>query len=176
MADEEIKPSALVQMYIDERDRGKTWTQIAEKFDKDPDEVYRAWNEYMSTNRVVNEAEYRMLQLSRLERMIDALWELAIKQNSLDHIKALLPVLQEISKLLGLHKDKTTVEVRVIEEKQLNLVVAYLDAVTETVKGNVMKTITAKTTRQKIEEQWDKWVANAAESPLKEIESATVEL
>lgn len=170
----EIKPSMLVQMYIDDRTRGKSWHWIGDRYGKDPDEVYAEYMRFMDKNKTVNESEYRMLQLTRLEKMIDALWDTAINSKSLDHIKGMLPVLQEISKLLGLHKAKTVTEIRVIEDRQIGLVTGYLDAVTDTLLSRVLETVTSAKTRDKIEAEWDSWLADAAAQPLKAIESDVV--
>lgn len=171
---EEVKPTMLVQSYLNDRARGKSWQWIADRYGKDPDEVYAAYMEFAEKNKTVNESEYRMLQLVRLEKMIDALWDTAINSKSLDHIKGMLPVLQEISKLLGLHKEKTSIEVRVIEERQVGLVTNYLDAVTETMKSRVLESVSNAKTRGVIEAQWDTWLADATERPMKAIESDVI--
>lgn len=170
----DIQPSALVQMIIDARNRGWSWYRIAEKYDQDPDVVYAEYMKFMESNSTVNEAEYRMLQLNRLEKMLDALWDLGIKQGSLDHVKTMLPIIQEISKMLGLHKEKTITEIRVIEQRQVHLVVDYLDAVTDTLRQQIMETVTAKGAREKIDGKWDQWIADASERPLKAIESDSI--
>lgn len=170
------KPSALVQMYIDERARGRSWQQIAEKYSKDVDEVYADYMRHMESSRAYTESEYRMLQLTRLEKMIDALWEMGINAGSLDHVSKMLPIVQEISKMLALHKPKVEAEIRIIEEKQVHLIVDYLDAVTDTIRHEVLQTVTAKRTREEIESNWDAWVAGAAQRPLEQIETATVKV
>lgn len=172
--DTTIQPTALVQLYINERARGRSWQQIAEKFDKSPDEVYADYMAHMEKSRQYTESEYRMLQLTRLEKMIDALWELGIEGGSVEHIGKMLPIVQEISKLLALHKPKVEAEIRIVEEKQLHLIVDYIDAVTDTVRSRVMDTITAKRTKQLIDDNWEKWVAEASQQPLAQLESATI--
>lgn len=163
-------------LIAEDRARGLSWHKIGQKHEIDPDEAYRMYVAFRERDNTHNEAEYRMLQLERLEKMIDALWDLAIEQKSIDHVKALLPILQEISKLLGLNKQKAVTEIRVIEQKQVTLVMAYLDAVTETLQSKVLQTVTAKGARSAIEENWDVWVADAAERPLQQITSAKIEV
>lgn len=176
MVDTTIQPTALVQLYINERARGRSWQQIAEKYDKSPDEVYADYMAHMEKSRAYTESEYRMLQLTRLEKMIDALWELGVEGGSVEHISKMLPIVQEISKLLALHKPKVEAEIRIIEEKQLHLIVDYIDAVTDTVRTQVLETVTAKRTRQQIEEKWEEWVAEASRKPLQQLETATIEV
>lgn len=176
MVDTTIQPTALVQLYINERARGRSWQQIAEKYDKSPDEVYADYMAHMEKSRAYTESEYRMLQLTRLEKMIDALWELGVEGGSVEHVSKMLPIVQEISKLLALHKPKVEAEIRIIEEKQLHLIVDYIDAVTDTVRTQVLETVTAKRTRQQIEEKWEEWVAEASRKPLQSLETATIEV
>lgn len=172
------KPTGSMLEYLisEDRKRGLSWHDIGKQRDVDPDEAYRIYVQYREKDAGVNEAEYRMLQLERLEKMIDALWDLAVESKSIDHIKALLPVLQEISKLLGLNKQKAITEVRVIEQRQVHLVVDYIDAVTETVKRHVLELMPNNLLRDEIENGWDSWVAQASEKPLAQIESSVIEV
>lgn len=177
----EVKPTMMVAQYLDKRERGWSWDRIAEHFSTDtrqvdPDEVFREVQDYLQRSKELTELEYRRMQLSRLEKLIDALWDLAVEHGSLEHIDTMLKVLKEISKMLGLYQQKTVTEVRVVEEKQTTLIVNYVDAVSSTLMHRVLDTVTAKGARSKIEEQWDAWVAEASSEPLKQIESAKVEV
>lgn len=166
--------SMAVSLYLDMLKRGKSYADIAERYDVDAHEVYKAVQEYYESKDMLNESQYRMLQLERLEKLIDAAYDLGISAGSLDHIDTMLRVLQEISKLLGLYKQKTVTEINVVDQRQQVLVINYLDAVTETLKIKVLNTITSKKAKDEIVRQWDEWIANAASEPLKAIESETV--
>ncbi len=177
----EVKPTMMVAQYMEKRDRGWSWDKIAEHFSTDtrevsPDEVFREVQDYLQRSKELSELEYRRMQLRRLEKMIDALWDLAIEHKDLDHLDTLLKVLKEISKMLGLYQQKTVTEIRVVEEKQTTLIVNYVDAVAATLMHRVLDTVTAKGARAKIESEWDEWVAEASTEPLRQIESAKVEV
>lgn len=166
-------PDMTTAMLAREKERGLGWQDIADKFNLDAGDVYTRVTEHWSKNSLTD-AEYRQQQLARLEKIVDALWDMAIEHKSLDHIGTMLPVLQEISKLLGLNKQKAITEIQVIDQRQQVLVINYLDAVTETIYNKVMSTITDDDERQAIAAGWDDWVASAAAEPMKMIETDKV--
>lgn len=177
----EVKPTMMVAQYLEKRERGWSWDKIAQHFSTDtrtvdPDQVFREVQDYLQRSKELSELEYRRMQLRRLEKLIDALWDLAVEHKDIDHIDTMLKVLKEISKMLGLYQQKTISEVRVVEEKQTTLIINYVDAVASTLMHRVLDVVTAKGARAKIEAQWDEWVADAAAEPLKQIESAKVEV
>lgn len=179
----EVMPGAPVpthtqQLIHEERLKGKSFRAISEKFSITPEEAYRIYNEYVESSQQLNEAEYRMLQLQRLEKMIDAVWGMATSETmaSIDHMKVMLDVLKEISKTLGLHKAKTEQTLQVIDQRQVHLVVNYVDMLSDTLKQNVLKTVTAKKAREQIEEKWDEWVAEASERPLEAMKKETIKV
>jgi len=177
----EVRPTMMVAQYLEKRERGWNWDRIAEHFSSptrtlDPDQVFREVQDYLQRSKELSELEYRRMQLRRLEKMIDALWDLGIEHGSIDHIDTLLKVLKEISKMLDLYKSKTETVIHVVEHRQTQLIVNYVDAVSETLLHRVLDTVTAKGARTKIEAEWDEWVASASQEPLKQIESAKVEV
>lgn len=169
------KTSAVMQMVLDMRKQGKSWSAIAGTFGKDADEIYAEYQEFMSQRNVYSESEYRMVQLERLEAMVDALWD-GMQGGSPEHVQRMLPVIQEISKLLDMNKAKTKIEVSVVESKQVELIVNYVDAVTETIYNEVLSTVTAKRQRELIQDNWQDWVAQASAQPLRQLETASVEV
>lgn len=171
MAEYQAEPPTLAdKLLVELRDRGNSWEEISDRFKIPADEVYQRYMAYVSKN-AVSDSEYRKIQLDRLEKIIDALWDMAIAQKSLDHIETLLKVLEQTNKLLGLNKQKAITEINVIDARQQTLVINYLDAVTDTLKSKVINTVTAAKTRNEIEGKWDEWVAGAAADPLKAIET-----
>jgi len=165
-------PDVTTVMLAREKERGSTWQEVADLFDMDPADVYTRVTDYWASNHMTD-AEYRHQQLRRLEKLVDALWD-GMEQGSIDHIATMLPVLQEISKLLGLNKQKAITEIQVIDQRQQTLVINYLDAVTETLYQKVLGTVTNDDERQEIASGWDDWVASAASEPMKMIETDKV--
>lgn len=163
-----------VGLYLDMLKRGKSYAEIGEEYDVDAHDVYTAVQQYYESKDMLNETQYRLLQLERLEKLIDAVYDLGISSGSLDHIDTLLRVLQEISKLLGLYKQKAVTEIKVIDARQQTLVINYIDTVTNTLLNKVLDTVTSKKARTEIEQHWDEWIASAAAEPLKAIESDVV--
>lgn len=170
-----VEASALTKLIIEARERGRSFARIAEDYDLTPERAYSDYMHFMESQNEVNEYEYRLLQLRRLERLIDKCWEL-VEAGSVDHMKITLSVIKELSALLGLHKDKAQQIVQVIDNRQVHLVTNYVDAVAETLKQQTLKTITAKKAREQVEDQWDKWVAEASAEPLKTIEQDKVKV
>lgn len=168
-----VKTSALTQMIVDRRKRGLSWARIAEDLDITPEKAYTDYMRFMESQNDVSEAEYRWLQLQRLEHLIDRCWDL-VEHGSLDHIDMVLKIVKEISKLLDLYKDKAQTVVQVIDNRQVHLVTAYVDAVSDTLKQRVLQTVTAKKAREAIESSWDSWLADASAEPLKMIETDKV--
>ena len=168
-------PDMTTAMLAKEKERGRSWQEIADTFQLDAGEVYKRVTDYWASN-VMTDAEYRHQQLSRLEKIVDALWDMAIEHKSLDHIEVLIKTLEQTSKLLGLNKQKAITEIQVIDQRQQTLVINYLDAVTETLYQKVLSTVTDADERQAIASGWDDWVASAASEPMKMIESDTVKV
>lgn len=174
---EVVEASALTKLIVQARERGKSFAQIAEDYDLTPEKAYADYMRFMEAQNTVNEHEYRLLQLRRLERLIDKCWEL-VEVGSVDHMKITLSVIKEISALLGLHKEKAQQIVQVIDQRQVTLVTNYVDAVSETLKAQVLQALppTTKKSRATIEAQWDSWVADASAEPLKTIEQDRVQV
>ena len=177
----EVKPTMMVAQYLEKRERGWNWDKIAEHFSTptrtvDPDTVFREVQDYLQRSKELSELEYRRMQLRRLERLIDALWDLAVEHKDIEHIETMLKVLKEISKMLDLYKGKTETVINVVDQRQTQLIINYVDAVGDTLRQRVMDTVTAKGARTKIEAEWDEWVADASTEPLRQIESAKVTL
>lgn len=177
----EVKPTMMVAQYLEKRERGWNWDRIAEHFSTptrtvDPDTVFREVQDYLQRSKELSELEYRRMQLRRLERLIDALWDLAVEHKDIEHIETMLKVLKEISKMLDLYKGKTETVINVVDQRQTQLIINYVDAVGDTLRQRVMDTVTAKGARTKIEAEWDEWVADASADPLRQIESAKVTL
>lgn len=170
-------PTNTQKLIVEQRQRGKSFRDIAEMYSITPDQAYRLYTEYVEASHQMNEAEYRMLQLQRLEKLIDALWPIATDTNALsvDHVKVMLDVLKEVTKLLGLHKTKTEQILQVIDQRQITLVTSYVDIVSDTLKQQVLNTVTAKKARAEIEEKWDEWLAEASERPLEAMRSDVIE-
>lgn len=172
---EVVEASALTKMIVQARERGKSFIQIAEDYEITPEKAYADYMAFMESENEVNEYEYRLLQLRRLERLIDKCYEL-VEVGSVDHMKLTLSVIKEISALLGLHKEKAQQIVQVIDQRQVVLVTNYVQAVSDTLKAQVLRTVTAKKAREQLETEWDRWVAEASAEPLKEIEQDKVKV
>lgn len=168
-----VKTSALTQMIVDRRKRGLSWARIAEDLDITPEKAYTDYMKFMESQNTVSEAEYRWLQLQRLEHLIDRCWDL-VEHGSLDHIDMVLKIVKEISKLLDLYKDKAQTVVQVIDNRQVHLVTSYVEAVSDTLRQQVLRAVTAKKAREAIEGNWEQWLADASAEPLKMIESDKV--
>lgn len=71
--------------------------------------------------------EYRMLQLARLEKLINFMWR-QVEMGSADHAKIMLEGIDRISKLLDLDKQKVRIKVELVSHAQAAMITAVVQA------------------------------------------------
>ena len=98
--------------------------------------------------------EYRMLQMDRLEGLIDVLMSMA-QMGNIKSAEVLLKALEQINVLLGLNLEQTKIEIRVVTEQQSNVVYEIVAEVTKNILGLVQRTVTDQKQLAAIEEVWD---------------------
>src|SRR5690625_5646788 len=103
-------------MIVQARERGKSFIQIAEDYEITPEKAYADYMAFMESENEVNEYEYRLLQLRRLERLIDKCYEL-VEVGSVDHTKLTFSVIKETSALLGRPHEKAQPMVQVTAQR-----------------------------------------------------------
>ena len=76
----------------------------------------------------VTTAEYRMLQVARLEQIINMCWNLA-SEGSSDHIESLIKVIERLNKMYELEKETTRIEVEVVTNAQAVMLMSIVSGI-----------------------------------------------
>lgn len=143
--------------------RGKSREQVAEKLSMTPAEVFRIEEAYYSAQEMLSEHAMLMKQLARLEMVIDVLFD-RVTQSTFDlnpdFVKHLLSAIDSVSDLAGLKKQKIQAEVRVINERQVPIVINYVDFVTNHVLDKVRPYLTGEGVKELTDRKND-WLSEA---------------
>lgn len=106
------------------------------------------------SNMKIDPAEYRMLQLERLESLIDVLMSMA-QMGNIKSAEVLGKLMEQINVLLGLNLEQTKIEIRIVTEQQMHVIYQILTGVTRDLLTSVQKTVTNQKQLAAIEESWD---------------------
>lgn len=121
----------LTAVMADMRARGMDYAAIGEELEFSSHEVAQRVHDYLVDNYgSLNVAEQRMLQLKRLETVMNALWETAMTGDVLSEgkqTKNLLDVLNQITELLDLKKDRVRDEIVQLTRAQTELVYSLIE-------------------------------------------------
>jgi len=90
-------------------------------------------------------------------------------------LEVFLKTLDRIAALLDLNMETTKTEIRVIEDKQVTVIIAALDNVTELLRQNVQELVTTKGNKEILAESWDDWVSQAVHASEEIIEAEVIE-
>lgn len=84
---------------------GKTPRQIAEQVGVSSAEAAKLAYDLLDSEVVKDTEQHRNLQMYRLERIVESLWERVQKHADRDDVRNLLEVLKELNGLMGLYKE-----------------------------------------------------------------------
>lgn len=115
---------------------GKTPRQIAAVLGVTPAEASKLAYDLLDKEIIVDADQRRRLQVYRLEKIVDALWERTMRHAESDDVKNLVMVLQQLNELLALNKEADAELMQKMYEHQLavylqtlNMLVAAFKAV-----------------------------------------------
>jgi hypothetical protein len=118
--------TGLIELLVGLRARGKTWKQIEDETAIDAERASQLVQEYLvSSYGASTVAEQRMLQLRRMEHVVNALWDQVMTGDQLTEgkqTKNLLDTLNMITELLDLKKDRVRDELVQLTRAQTDLV------------------------------------------------------
>lgn len=125
--DEGYKPThTLVELLVDLRARGKSWHQIEAETEIDAERAATIVHEYLTANySATTVAEQRMLQLRRMEQVINAVWDQVMSGDRITEgkqTKNLLDAINMVTDLLDLKKDRVKDELVQLTRAQTELV------------------------------------------------------
>lgn len=155
--------SLLQGMVLDGLAEGKTPRQLEALTGVPAAQVYKLGLELLETEVLLDTESKRKLQLYRLEKIIEALWQRVQANADRDDVKNLIEVMDRVSALLALNKQAETDEVLRISQHQAFIYISSLRVLVNEFKAlapNIMS-----------EDQWDSWVADKLVIAQKQIES-----
>lgn len=92
------------------------------------DDIAERLSEMYVRMEKVTTAEYRMLQVGRLEQAINMCWTLA-SEGSTEHIELLIKAIERLNKMYELEKETAKVEVEVITNAQAVMLMSIINGV-----------------------------------------------
>lgn len=124
---------SLAQVMVDYASQGMTLAQIAAKVGMEIEDVHERMNSYLENQATsMSVVQMRMLQLNRLERVIQALWD-QVMAGDLGtqgrNVKNMIETIREITELMDLKKDRLRDEQVRLTQAQTQLVTASIDAI-----------------------------------------------
>jgi hypothetical protein len=146
------KLSVLQAMILDGLAEGKTPRQLEAVTGVPAAEVFRMGNELLDQEINLDVASKRALQVYRLEKIIEALYQRVMKNADRDDVKNLIEVMDRINDLLALHKERDADELLRVTQYQSSLYIASLKQLI-----NAFKIIAPNIMR---DDEWELWIAN----------------
>jgi hypothetical protein len=155
--------SLLQGMVLDGLAEGKTPRQLEALTGVPAAQVYKLGLELLETEVLLDTESKRKLQLYRLEKIIEALWQRVQANADRDDVKNLIEVMDRVSALLALNKQAETDEVLRISQHQAFIYISSLRVLVNEFKALAPGIMS--------EDQWDTWVADKLVIAQKQIES-----
>nr|DAV97380.1 MAG TPA: hypothetical protein [Caudoviricetes sp.] len=156
--------------------KGGTRGDVAHQAGLSEAQVFRIEEEYYTGQAMLSEHARLMKQLARLDRilgMLDARVQSALLANpdaDPKYFEALLKAIDQVSDLMGLKKTRIQTEVRVIEERQVNIIVAFTRSVVEAMEAHLRPMLTMAG-REQLEAKREEWLAQATQASAEILEA-----
>ena len=161
--------------------RGADRNKIIESTGFTSEELFIIEQSYYDSRQELSPRNMRIKQLDRLDALIDMAYShiemfgLADeKGNWGQNLQAVLAVLREISEVANLKRQQVTHEIRVIEEKQVSVMISYTNQVLEEFTALMYPHLAPKA-KKMLETNKADWFAQAVSKPAALLE-ATVEM
>lgn len=152
--------------------RGKSRDDVAAHYGFSTAEMFRIEEDYYKALQPLDEHALLMKQLTRLETVLDAVWDQVMDRSGFvdpDDLKGILAVITEISDLAGLKKQRVSAEVKIIQDQQVDMVAAYVEQVLNAYTEQLFDYLTVKGKRA-LEGHQDEWIAEAVAKPVQVLE------
>lgn len=158
--------------------RGKSRSDVASKFQMSEAEVFRIEEDYYSSQDSLSEHAMLMKQLTRLEKLLDALWDMVVETPMAanpDNIKTTLATIEAISELAGLKKTKVEAEIKLIQQQQIPIIVAFVESVQNNMEQRLFPLLTKRGQKQ-LEAHREEWLADATSSSASILEEPKADM
>ena len=156
--------------------KGGTRGDVAHQAGLSEAQVFRIEEEYYTGQAMLSEHARLMKQLARLDRilgMLDARVQSALLANpdaDPKYFEALLKAIDQVSDLMGLKKTRIQTEVRVIEERQVEVIVSFTRSVVEAMEARLRPMLTIAG-REELEARREEWLAQATAASAQILEA-----
>lgn len=124
---------SLAQAMVDYASQGMTLAQIAARVGLDIEVVHERMTSYLESQATsMSVVQMRMLQLNRLERVIQALWDQVMAGDLMTqgrNVKNMIDTIREITELMDLKKDRLRDEQVRLTQAQTQLITTAIDAI-----------------------------------------------
>ena len=175
VTDEEDVVRAKRELALDLVTRGRPRRQIANQLNMTEAEVFRIEEDYFASQEVLSEPAQLAKQMERLGIILDKLWSIVIDNSyQLDAklVEQLLRTIDMTSDLAGLKKTRMQAEVRVIQERQVPVIVNFIDRVQTQMEGHLAPLLT-EDGRRMLEAHRDEWLSEATAASAGELRGET---
>lgn len=183
--DGEMRKVDARQEVVRLRLRGTQPQAVADELGLTVEEVHTFFREFLERNYTdLGEVEMRLTQLARLESMVNMLWSTVEAGDQLSEGRQtanMLKVIEEINKLLGLHRDPlrdAQVQLTKVQTELVHLVMTELRTkmLTQVMQG-VRGILDAEDTSEQVTEaitiavdsSWSEWFSSAYDVSIKAV-------
>ena len=147
--------SVLQGLVLDMTAEGKSPRQIEQVTGVPAVNVHRMVNELLDKELNLDTDSKRKLQVYRLEKIIESLYQRVMRNAQRDDVKNLIEVMDRINSLLALEKERDADELMRVSQYQLSLYKASLLTLINAFKAIAPNTMT--------NDEWDEWTASQLE-------------
>lgn len=148
--------SMLQGMVLDMTAEGKSPRQIAETLGIEPAEAAKMAYDLLDREIVTDTESRRKLQVYRLEKIVEALWQRTMQNANRDDVKNLVEVLDKLNTLLALNKEQDAEQNARMHQHQFAVYIAALQALVMAFKALAPNALPD-------DEAWAAWTAGVLE-------------
>lgn len=149
---------SLAQVMVDYAAQGMTLAQISARVGMDVEAVHERMTSYLENQATsMSVVQMRMLQLTRLERVIGALWQQVMDGDLLTqgrNVKNMIETIREITELMDLKKDRLRDEQVRLTQAQTQLVTTAIDVIRVNMLEKIVD-ILPEDSREAVELMWN---------------------
>lgn len=170
---------ALSQVMVDYAAQGMTLAQIAAKVGMEVEDVHERMTSYLESQATsMSVVQMRMLQLNRLERVIEHLWQQVIDGDLITqgrNVKNVIDTIREITELMDLKKDRLRDEQVRLTQAQTQLVTTVIDVLRMGMLEKLVEVIPEES-REAVEHMWNSTFPAMAADAIARNKAAVVKM
>lgn len=170
----EVDKAEIEKEIIAARLKGAPVLTLARQYEVEPLEIFELEEAYWSKVDKPSPHAMFLKQLTRLEEMIDALWDSAKLTGNPKVVEQVISAINSISDIAGLKKTRIEAEIRVIEEREVVLVQSFVEAVLANFLELLAKEVPE--VRPVVEKNYLDWLVQATKDPTQVISSETAKI